>query len=216
MVVRRRRRRVFFRITGVSFSKQEVEMKFLVLAAGLLLTTGSALAQKIYIDYDPSYDASGVETFAWAETSGTSVADTNPLLHSRIVNGIEYYLTLSGAHADERAPDVRVTYHTSSKKEIVVDTSHYGYGYPSRWGYYGRPYPSAAYGSTTSTVRTYDKGTLVVDIWDAASDKLVWRGTAVNITVTDDPTKMGKRIDKALKKMVDKWHKIKGETAQGG
>ena len=55
-----------------------------------------------------------------------------------------------------------------------------------------------------------------MDIWDAASDKLVWRGTAVNITVTDNPTKMDKRIDKALKKMVDKWRKIKAENAEAG
>ncbi len=182
----------------------------------LLLTAGPAFAQKIYIDYDPSFDASGVETFAWSETSETSVADQNPLLHSRILNGIEYYLSLGGAREDENDPDVYVTYHTSSKKKIVVDTSHYGYGYPRRWGYYGRPYPSAVYGSSTSTVRTYDRGTLVVDVWDAASDKLVWRGTAVNITVTDNPTKMDKRIDKALKKMVDKWRKIKAENAEAG
>ena len=182
----------------------------------LLLTAGPAFAQKIYIDYDPSYDTSSVETFAWAETSETSVATQDPLLHSRILNGIEYYLTLAGAREDENDPDVYVTYHTSTKKEVVVDTSHHDYGYPGSWGYYGRRYPYSGYGTSTSTVRTYNRGTLVVDIWDAASDKLVWRGTAVNITVTDNPTKMDKRIDKALKKMVDKWRKIKAENAEAG
>jgi len=187
------------------------------MVASLLLTAGPAFAQKIYIDYDPGFDASGVKTFAWSETSETSVASQDPLLHSRILNGIEYYLTLGGAHEDESDPDVYVTYHTSSKKEIVVDTSHYGYGYPSRWGYYGRAYPyGGGYGSSTSTVHTYNKGTLIVDIWDTASDKLVWRGIAANITVTDNPTKMDKRIDKALKKMVDKWRKIKAENAEAG
>jgi hypothetical protein len=193
-------------------------MKFLTwVVAILLLTAGPAFAQKIYIDYDPSFDASGIETFAWSETSETSVASKDPLLHSRILNGIEYYLTLGGAREDESDPDVYVTYHTDSKKEIVVDTSHYGYGYPSRWGYYGRAYPyGGGYGSSTSTVHTYNKGTLIVDIWAAASDKLVWRGIAANITVTDNPTKMDKRIDKALKKMVDKWRKIKAENAKAG
>ena len=186
------------------------------LVAGLLLTAGPAFAQKVYVDYDSTYDAAGVESFAWAETSETSVASTNRLLHSRIVNGIEYYLTLSGAHEDEDDPDVYVTYHTSTKKEIVVDTDHYGYGYPSSWGHYGRSYASVGYGTSTTTVRSYERGTLVVDIWDAASDKLVWRGTAMNITVTPDPTKMEKRIDKALKKMVDKWQKIKAAKAKNG
>ena len=67
-----------------------------------------------------------------------------------------------------------------------------------------------------TTVRTYDKGTLIVDIWDAASNELVWRGTAANITVTDNPTKMEKRIDKVLKKMVDKWREIKAQRAKAG
>ncbi len=199
------------------FIQQEAQMKSLAwLVASLLLTAGPAFAQKVYIDYDSSYDAAGVETFAWAETSETSVADRNPLLHSRIVNGIEYYLTLGGAREVESDPDVYVTYHTSTKKEISVDTSHYGYGYPRSWGYYGRRYPYGGYGASTTTVRTYDRGTLVVDVWDAASDKLVWRGTAANITVTDDPTKMEKWIDKALKKIVDKWRKIRAENAKAG
>ena len=179
------------------------------LIAALLLTAAPAFAQKVYVDYDSNYDAAGVGSFAWAETSETSVAHSNRLLHSRIVNGIEYYLTLAGAHEDESDPDVYVTYHTSTEKKVVIDTDFYGYGYPSGWGYYGRPFPYGVYGASTTTVRTYDRGTLIVDIWDAATDKLIWRGTAINITVTPDPAKMERRIDKALKKMVDKWQKIK-------
>jgi hypothetical protein len=38
---------------------------------------------------------------------------------------------------------------------------------------------------------------------------LVWRGTATNITVTDNPDKMVKKIDSALSKMVKKWQSIK-------
>ena len=55
-----------------------------------------------------------------------------------------------------------------------------------------------------------------MDIWDVASKKLVWRGTAMNISVTDNPAKMEKRIDKALKKMVGEWRKIKSKNAKKG
>jgi hypothetical protein len=102
---------------------------------GLVLTAVPAFAQKVYIDYDQDYDGGGIETFAWAETSETSVASANPLLHSRIVNGIEYYLTLGGAREVASNPDVYVTYHASTRKELRVDTSVHGYGYPSGWGY---------------------------------------------------------------------------------
>ena len=56
---------------------------------------------------------------------------------------------------------------------------------------------------------TWEVGTLVVDVWDRKSEKLIWRGIADNITITQKAAKMEKKIDKALKKMVDKWQKIK-------
>jgi hypothetical protein len=195
----------------------EVGMKLsAVLVLGLVLTAGPAFAQKVYIDYDEKYTAGDIETFAWADTSETSVAEANPLLHSRIVNGIEYYLTLGGIREDNDNPDVYVTYHGSTEQEVQFDTDHWGYGYPSAWhggGYYGG-YGYGGYGTSTTTVRTYEKGTLVVDVWDAESKKLVWRGTALNIAVTDNPTKMEKKIDKALKKMVGEWRKIKEKNAK--
>ncbi len=179
------------------------------LACGLAAAGGPALAQKVYVQYDKQYPTNGVKTFAWKESAETSLAGSNPLLHSRIVNGIEYYLVLAGAHEVEDDPQVFVTYHTSTEKQVSLETTSFGYGYPGAWGHYGRPY---GYGTAVTAVNTYDVGTLVVDIWDAASNKLVWRGTAPNITITDNPDKMGKKVDKALKKLVDTWQKIKADS----
>jgi hypothetical protein len=181
------------------------------IAALLALAVTPALAEKVYVDYDSAYDTAGVESFAWKETSETSLADTNRLMHSRIVNGIEYQLALAGLAEDDGDPDVYVTYHTSTSRSIMVDTDFYGYGYPSTWGYFGRPY--RGYGSSTTLVRTFERGTLVIDIWDARSSKLIWRGTVANITVTPDPIKMEQRIDKALKKLAQKWRKIRSRKA---
>jgi len=52
-------------------------------------------------------------------------------------------------------------------------------------------------------------GTLVVDAWDAETKELVWRGTATNITVVDNPDKMQKKVDSALEKIVKKWQSMK-------
>jgi hypothetical protein len=187
----------------------------------LVLATGPSFAQKIYIDYDKEYDGAKNKTFQWAKTEDTSLAQTDPLLHSRIVNGIEHYLTLGGAREVLSDPDIYVTYHTSTKEDVSFNTSSYGYGYPGGWGYggyYGRyGYGYGGYGGggmSTTTVSTYIRGTLVVDAWDAKTKELVWRGMAANITVSDNPEKMAKRIDKALKKMVDQWQKIKDRKAK--
>lgn len=187
----------------------------------LVLSTGSIVAQTVHVDYDSNYDyeTREIKTFAWIDSSDNTVAEANPLLHSRIVNGIEYYLTRAAlTEVDASAgPDLYVTYHASSKEEVHFNTSTMGYGYPGGWaygGYYGHPYGMGGVGMSTTTVSTYEKGTLVVDVWDAASEKLVWRGTASNIVVAQDPQKMEKKIDKALKKMIDKWGKIKKKNAK--
>jgi len=185
----------------------------------LVLATGPSFAQKIYIDYDKDYDGAKNKTFQWAKTDDTSLAQADPLLHSRIVNAIEHYITLNGAREVLSDPDVYVTYHTSTKEDVSFNTSSYGYGYPGGWGYggyYGRyGYGYGGYGGmSTTTVSTYIRGTLVIDVWDAATKELVWRGMAANITVSDNPEKMAKRIDKAIKKMVDQWQKIKDRKAK--
>jgi hypothetical protein len=69
-------------------------------------------------------------------------------------------------------------------------------------------------GSSSTTVSTYEVGTLVVDAWDPKTEKLVWRGTATNMTVSDNPEKMMKRIDKALAKIVKKWQNLKAKEAK--
>ena len=55
---------------------------------------------------------------------------------------------------------------------------------------------------STSTTRevNYTVGTLVVDIWDASTKKLVWRGTASK-TLSDDPSKSTKNINEAMTKI---------------
>ncbi len=189
---------------------------FLVLAA--ILFVGPAFAQKIYIDYDKDYDRSTIKTYAWMQTAETSLRDSDPLLHSRIVSGIEHYLTLGGLAEAETDPDIYITYHGSSKEELSVNTTSIGVGYPSGWGYgsyggyggyYGHHYGGMYGGTASSTVTSYLVGTLVIDVWDADTQKLIWRGMAADIVLTENPTKMAKKIDKALHKMVKKWQKVK-------
>jgi len=193
---------------------------FLVLVA--ILIAGPAFAEKIYIDYDEEYDGSNIKTFAWSETKDTSLADTEPSLHSLIINTIAGYITDSGIEQVDSDPDVYVTYHGSTKEELSLDTTHYGYSsgvmgygrYGGYGGYYGRYYGGGSSGSSTTTVRSYKIGTLVVDIWDAKTDKLVWRGIAANITISENPHKLDNNIEKALKKMIKKWQKMKNKNAK--
>ena len=81
------------------------------------------------------------------------------------------------------------------------------------WDPYWSGYYGSGWGSTTTTVREYTRGTLVVDVWDAKEKNLVWRGSVSSI-VPEKPAKLEAKIYKALAKMVKEWKKIQKKEAK--
>ena len=65
------------------------------------------------------------------------------------------------------------------------------------WGYRGW---GGGTGSSTTTVSTFVEGTIIVDMFEASSKKLVWPGIATD-TLSDKPQNNAKKIDKAAEKM---------------
>lgn len=179
-------------------------MRRIALLLALILVAVPGLAQKIYIDYDREADFDSYETFDWSETSETSLAESSPLMHSRVKNAIEYHLTQGGLAQVESDPDLYVTYHLALDKELSLDTTHYGYGWGGGW--YWDPYWGGG-GSSTTRVREYTTGTLIIDIWDAAEKILIWRGSSTAV-VAQSPERNAKRIDKIVGKMAEKWQQM--------
>ena len=165
----------------------------------MALITGPALAQ-VHVDYDRSVDFSSFKTFAWANTEAPNLAEEAPLMHSRVKNAIEYQLTTAGMREDTQRPDVFVSYSTATKEEVRMSTSHMGFG--GGWGW--DPYWGGGFGTSSTSVHTYDRGTLVLDIWDASSKNAIFRGTAEG-TVPSNPEKAGRQIDKSIEKIVKKF-----------
>jgi hypothetical protein len=181
------------------------------LAAALVLSTLalSAQAQKPRIQWNNQYDFAAVETFGWQDTPETSLEGINPFMHSLIKNTIEAELAESGLTEVDADPDVYVNYHASTATEVQLRSDSYGYGFGAygmgTWGgYYGM---SAGPVSTTTRVIEYEKGTLVVDIWDVASKELVWRGEVTD-TLPDNPQKAEKLVVRAIGKMADQGRKL--------
>lgn len=169
----------------------------LLLAAAVLPAT-TALAQQVNYDFDRSADFSKYKTFAYQ----VCMRIENPLVDKRIVAALENTLALKGFTKADGDADVNVTYHSSTTEDVVIDTTTWGYGFGPgwRWGHgYGYGYGGGPL-STTRTLRKYTRGTLVIDIWDARTKELVWRGTATD-SVSDDPEKNDKKVQKALQKL---------------
>ncbi|UCF38889.1 MAG: DUF4136 domain-containing protein [Acidobacteriota bacterium] len=166
-----------------------------------LLLFSSACDLKTTVDYDRNADFSAVKTYAWAEQEQAEINDLN---QKRIVSAVESQLALKGLKAVDSDPDVYVAYFTDDDEQVVVDTTHMGYGYGP--GMYWDPFWGGGMGMSTSTsrVRTYTQGTLVVDLYHADEKQLVWRGV-VTATVNEDPRKLEKQINKGVAKLFKKY-----------
>jgi Domain of unknown function (DUF4136) len=149
-----------------------------------------ALAQNVTYDYDRAAKFSSYSTYAW--TRGSELADE--LNHARIVRAIEAALAAKGLARVEASttPDVLVAYHASFDNNLEITGSVNGWG-PfglggDRWG--------------SARVQPVVVGTLVVDISDARTGAIVWRGLASSdIRPTDKPESRDKKIVKATEKM---------------
>jgi Domain of unknown function (DUF4136) len=155
----------------------------------LLLLPAMATAQKVHVDWDKETNFSGFKTYAWGDN--THVKDQ--LMDQRITQGIESQLAAKGLQKVDPSgnPDLVVRYHGSTSTETQLNT--YGSG---GW-YWGG-------GMSTTTVDKIRVGQLIVDIGDSKSKKFIWRGTASE-TLSDNPQKVEKSLDKALNKMFEKF-----------
>jgi hypothetical protein len=172
---------------------------------GLLVVLGfaaaPAFAQKITIDYAHDFDFSTVKTFAYHATEESNAEDQ--LMDGRIKDGIIGVLTQDGLKQVDSDPDIYVTYHLSSKDKTVYNTTSMGYGgWHGGWGGWG-----GSMGSSTTTASTFTEGTLILDAYDSAEKKMIWRGTGT-VTLKQKPDKIAKQIDNIMVKMNAKWEKI--------
>jgi hypothetical protein len=87
-----------------------------------------------------------------------------------------------------------------SKSHQTLNTYYDGFGGGwgwRRWGGLGE-----GFGDSTTTESTYKVGTLVVDLFDSNTKKLIWRGSASD-ALSDKSDKNIKNLDKGLEKMFD-------------
>ena len=164
-------------------------LKQITLAAlSLGLISGFAVAQDVKVDYDKDANFAHIKTFALK--LGTSWG--NPLSEKRVMNEFDQALTAKGwTKADAASADAVVVLHGATQVKKDLNTFYTGSAYRYR-GFGG--------GTAQTTVSEYTVGTLVVDIFDAKSKALVFRGTASD-ELSDKPEKNQKKLAKASEKM---------------
>jgi hypothetical protein len=172
-------------------------MKNLLIAAAVLALSACSTL-KSNSDFDPSVSFDQYKTYAWVEKKSDEVGyQLDGLMDQRVRAAIEDQLTLKGlAKTDKQSADLLVNYITKVDKKINIDTfnSHFGYNpyYGPRWGWGGSM-------QTETIVREYEVGTLMVDLVDHKTNKLVWRGTVADtVREQNTPAQRIQKINKAI------------------
>ncbi len=183
----------------------------------LLGASVAACGPRIVVDQSPSTALPGPATYAWQtppEPGKTLPGEDNPrvnndIMHAHLKEALDVGLARRGYRpvAMEQAAWL-LHYHVGlqKKQETVTEplmmppprfcSSRRGCAYDYYWGWYGPP-------EVTRTI-TYNEGSLMVDIHDAKTQKLVWRGIVtdeVNINKPLDTAALQKAVNKMLEKL---------------
>jgi hypothetical protein len=150
------------------------------LLAALVLAAAMVQAPTVRVRWARGTNFAAYQTFVWIE--GTRAVD--PQVDQVIVESVENELAIAGIFPDESEPDLYVTYHASAKEEFQVKGG--------QWRDWKNAEPI--------TTESYLAGTLVIEIADAAENRIVWRATAT-ATVRGEPKRNRGRVAEVIAKM---------------
>jgi hypothetical protein len=165
-------------------------------SVGIALLFATALAaEQVKTDFDRSADFSQYKTYSWEK-----VQTKNQLWVGRIKDAVNTALAAKGWTQVESGGQVAIVAMETTKNQQTLDTLYDGFG--GGWGWRRFGGGGGGFGDATTTTENYKVGTLVVDLFDANSKNLIWRGSASD-TLSDKSDKNIKNLDKGVQKMFD-------------
>jgi hypothetical protein len=140
-----------------------------------------------------------------SDRAGGAVMDMDPMLATSLVGRAMHQDLVTafsgrGYHLADGNADFQVAYYAGTGR--VIDTRAYD-----------TPYHADGHKIDTRTFE-YPAGTIIVDVVDARSDSLVWRGTGI-AEVPDDPDDYAKAIRGTINDVVAQFPKAPKEKKEG-
>jgi hypothetical protein len=166
-----------------------------------LSLAGCAGGMKISVDYDKENDFTGYRTWDWmTERPGTSNDPRvdHPEVRERIMAVIQEEFIAHGYLRETGNPDFLINYHAALGNQLNVTGINSMYGYPYTFGGW----------MTVTSTQSYEwqKGSLILDILDAESKVMVWRGSAeADINVDLPPEARKPQIHEAVQRMLERF-----------
>src|SRR5258708_14816515 len=159
----------------------------------MFLFAGVASAQQVKTDYDRGTNFGQYKTYSWEQVKTKDSLDVD-----RIKSAVNAVLATKGWTQVASGGDVSVVAMETTQNQQTLNTFYDGFGGGWRWRGFG------GVGESTTTEQDYKEGTLGVDLYDAKTKQLIWRGSAQD-TLSDKAAKNEKNLDKGVAKMFKKF-----------
>ena len=166
-------------------------VRLTVVAAAALALAGCATTNiRSYIERGS--DVGLYRTYAWGspsvQTTGDPRLDNNRFFQERVEAAVELQLAARGFAKAAATPDLLVRYYASVEQQVNADGAD-------------RPYVSCE----GCRPFVFDAGTIVVDLIDARTQRLVWRGWEEGSIdgVINNQQVMEKRIDQVVARIIE-------------
>ena len=182
--------------------KRKIKIGFLSIIAGIIII-GCGSSIKVSSDYDKTIDFKRYKTFSIYDLKQTG--SVNPANADKIVNALKKQMKEKGFVEDTQNPDLQINAVSilTSKEAVAMDappTNYYGYGGAYRpYGYYGVGYGYGYAENPDTREKEYDfkQGTLMIDIIDTKTQKMVWQGVG-NSEIDTKPVNADEIINYAV------------------
>ena len=179
-------------------------MKYLFrVIPALLVLSLAACAPRILVEHDSNASFSGFHRFAWVTPPSGPVKNPiidSQILEQRIQGAVIATLKTRGyiEISPKDNPDFLVTYHTSTRE--VQDTgSSFSVGIVDAF-----PYSVAGViVPVGGTSRSHEEGTLMLDVIDGKSKRLVWRGWTTGWVTQQNYSEQA--VDQAVQEILAKF-----------
>ena len=168
-----------------------MKSRFALWAMMVCLTSAVAVGQQVSVNYNHSQSFSGFHTYAWGSNNANQVQ--NSILAQVAQQDIEAALQAKGLQKvqESQNPDLIILASGGMRQQ----TSY------SAWGMRG-----IGGGMGGITPQQNVEATLIVDLHDAKSQSLIWRGIAQD-TLSNNGDKNQKMVQSAISKMFKQWPK---------
>ena len=154
--------------------------------AMVLVLAASLFAQDVKTDYDRHANFGQYKTYSWDK-----VQTQDPLWVDRIKSAVDASLAAKGWRQVASGGDVSLTATEIAQNQQILNTYYDNFGRGRRFG---------GFGDATTTTDYYQVGSLVVDVYDTQTKKLIWQGSSSD-TLSNNADKNIKNLDKSVQKM---------------